>query len=97
MMVDMLVGRGFLDASAADDEFGVVGAMHRFLRSTPSVMLGVSLADLVGERRTQNLPGTDREYPNWSVPLADASGEPVYIEELGDNPVFKDIARIMRS
>ncbi|MDR2378700.1 MAG: 4-alpha-glucanotransferase [Bifidobacteriaceae bacterium] len=95
-MVDMLVGTGLLAAEQVDDELEIVKAMHRFLLTTPSVMLGVSLADLVGERRTQNLPGTDREYPNWSVPLADCSGAPVYIDEIGDNPVFEAITEVMR-
>ena len=38
--------------------------------------------DGVGERRTQNQPGTDREYPNWCVPLSDGSGEVVLVEDL---------------
>ncbi|MDR1634630.1 MAG: 4-alpha-glucanotransferase [Bifidobacteriaceae bacterium] len=96
MMVEMLVRRGLLDPDKADDELEVVSALHRFLQSTPSVMLGVSLADLVGERRTQNLPGTDREYPNWSVPLADCDGRPVYIEEIQRNPVFEAITAVLR-
>jgi 4-alpha-glucanotransferase len=97
MMVNMLVERGLLDPAQGDNELEIVKAMHRFLQTTPSVMLGVSLADLVGERRTQNLPGTDREYPNWSVPLADAAGDPVYIDDLERNPVFKAITAVMRS
>jgi 4-alpha-glucanotransferase len=94
-MVDMLVRHGFLDPSQAGEELEIVKAMHRFLRATPSVMLGVSLADLVGERRTQNLPGTDREYPNWSVPLADSQGHPVFLEEIAENPVFRAITEVM--
>ncbi|MDR2565052.1 MAG: 4-alpha-glucanotransferase [Bifidobacteriaceae bacterium] len=96
MMVGLLVERGLLAPDKTEDELELVRAMHRFLRTTPSVMLGVSLADLVGERRTQNLPGTDREYPNWSVPLADCDGQPVYIEEIERNPVFEAITEVMR-
>jgi 4-alpha-glucanotransferase len=95
MMVDLLVGRGLLAPDETENELAIVRAMHRFLRTTPSVMLGVSLADLVGERRTQNLPGTDREYPNWSVPLAGPDGEPVYIEDLENNPTFEAITEVM--
>jgi 4-alpha-glucanotransferase len=94
-MVDMLVGRGLLAPADADDELEIVKAMHRFLRATPSVMLGVSLADLAGERRTQNLPGTDREYPNWSVPLADAQGNAVFIEDIEKLPSFTAIAEAL--
>ena len=34
-------------------------------------LIGVSLADAVGDRRTQNIPGTSDEYPNWRIPLCD--------------------------
>ncbi|MDR1394493.1 MAG: 4-alpha-glucanotransferase [Bifidobacteriaceae bacterium] len=96
-MVDALIGRGLLDPSKRHDELEIVKAMHRFLLATPSVMLGVSLADLAGERRTQNLPGTDREYPNWSVPLADADGNVVYLEDIERWPAFRAITQVLRS
>ena len=51
-----------------------VEALHRYLARTPARLLGVSLADAVGDRRAQNQPGTDQEYPNWRVPLTDADG-----------------------
>ncbi|MGI8336348.1 4-alpha-glucanotransferase [Actinomadura scrupuli] len=67
-------------------ERDVVAALHGFLARTPALLLGVSLADAVGERRTQNQPGTTDEYPNWRVPLADAEGRPVLIEDLVADP-----------
>ena len=30
-----------------------------------------------------NQPGTDKEYPNWQLPLGDEDGQPVLLEELG--------------
>ncbi|MFB4318456.1 4-alpha-glucanotransferase [Actinomadura sp. 21ATH] len=60
----------------------VTAALHAFLCRTPARLIGVSLADAVGERRTQNQPGTVDEYPNWRVPLADSGGEPVMMEDL---------------
>jgi 4-alpha-glucanotransferase len=60
-------------------------ALHGFLARTPARLIGVSLADAVGERRTQNLPGTTDEYPNWRVPLAAADGRPVLLDELPDD------------
>ncbi|MDR1295579.1 MAG: 4-alpha-glucanotransferase [Bifidobacteriaceae bacterium] len=66
----------------------IVLALHRFLLATPSVLLGVSLPDAVGETRAENMPGTDTEYPNWKVPLADGSGLPVLLDDLGANPTF---------
>jgi 4-alpha-glucanotransferase len=66
----------------------IVLALHRFLLATPSVLLAVSLPDAVGEVRAENMPGTDKEYPNWRVPLADGSGLPVLLDDLGTNPTF---------
>ena len=53
------------------DEQAVVVALHRALAATPSRLLGVALTDAVGDRRAMNQPGTDTEYPNWQLPLAD--------------------------
>jgi 4-alpha-glucanotransferase len=53
----------------------------------------VSLADAVGDRRAQNIPGTRDEYPNWQVPLCDASGQAVLLENLSDLPLVRAVAR----
>ncbi|HEY2595272.1 MAG TPA: 4-alpha-glucanotransferase, partial [Chloroflexota bacterium] len=57
-------------------------ALYAYLRKTPAVLLGVSLADAVGDRRTQNIPGTSDEYPNWRIPLCDDTGRPVLLDDL---------------
>jgi len=57
-------------------------ALYGYLALTPSVLVGVSLADAVGDRRTQNVPGTQDEYPNWRIPLCDGEGSAVLIEDL---------------
>jgi 4-alpha-glucanotransferase len=75
-----LRSRGLLAADA--DVEATVAALHRFLTLTPSRLLGVALTDLVGDRRTQNQPGTSDEYPNWRVPLSDADGRLVLLEDL---------------
>jgi 4-alpha-glucanotransferase len=59
-----------------------VEALHRFLARTPAKLLGVALADAVGDRRAMNQPGTNDEYPNWRLPLADGVGRPVLLEEI---------------
>ncbi|MDD2858479.1 MAG: 4-alpha-glucanotransferase [Candidatus Nanopelagicales bacterium] len=61
-------------------------ALHRALGASPCRLLGVALPDVVGDRRAQNQPGTDQEYPNWRVPMTDASGTPVLLEDLYANP-----------
>ena len=66
----------------AGDVDGIVEALHRYLAMTPARLLAISLADAVGDRRAQNQPGTDQEYPNWRVPLTDAAGRVVLLEDL---------------
>ena len=72
--------KGLLGEYPSEQE--VVEALHRLLRLAPSQLLGVALPDAVGDRRTINQPGTSDEYPNWRLPLADATGRPVLLEEL---------------
>ena len=48
----------------------------------PPLLIGVSLADAVGDRRAQNIPGTSDEYPNWRIPLCDGGGTAVLLEDL---------------
>ncbi|MBT2411948.1 4-alpha-glucanotransferase [Streptomyces sp. ISL-12] len=69
----------------AAEEAGVQ-ALYRFLRATPARMVGVWLPDAVGDRRPQNLPGTWDQYPNWRLPIADAEGRPMTLEELAASP-----------
>ncbi|GAA1808534.1 4-alpha-glucanotransferase [Actinomadura chokoriensis] len=77
------VMRALAEGSTAYDG-RIVAALHAFLDRTPARLSGISLADAVGERRTQNQPGTVDEYPNWRVPLADSAGMPVLLEDLPD-------------
>jgi len=63
----------------------IVEALHRYVAHTPAKLVGVALTDAVGERRTQNQPGTTDEYPNWRVPLGGPDGQPVLIEDLPNN------------
>jgi 4-alpha-glucanotransferase len=43
---------------------------------------------MVGDRRAQNQPGTYLEYPNWRVPMTDADGHPVVLEDLVARPAL---------
>jgi len=84
----MLAREGLLDgtggptgpAGVRPEEFTL--ALYRFLARTPALLIGVSLAEAVGGRLPQNLPGTVNEYPNWRIPLADGDGAPVLLEDL---------------
>jgi 4-alpha-glucanotransferase len=65
--------------------------MYGYLRKTPALLLGVSLADAVGDVRTQNIPGTSDEYPNWRIPLCDAQGSSVLLEQLPDVELLREV------
>jgi 4-alpha-glucanotransferase len=60
-------------------------ALHRYLALTPARLLCVALTDAVGDRRTQNQPGTVDEYPNWRVPLSGPDGVPLLLEDVVDS------------
>ena len=90
-VLDMLRARGLLREQASGRE--VVEALHRFLTWTPARLVGVALPDAVGERRAINQPGTDEEYPNWRLPLADGEGRLVLLEDLVGLASAKSLAR----
>lgn len=87
----LLRERGLLGDAPTEQE--VIAALYAFITATPSQLVGVALVDAVGERRTQNQPGTDREYPNWQIPLADGSGRAVLLDDLASDPRFVALAR----
>jgi 4-alpha-glucanotransferase len=67
-------------------------ALYGYLTRTPAVLIGVSLAEAAGERRPQNMPGTVDEYPNWRIPLTDADGSPVLLDDLPAHSGVRAIA-----
>ncbi|OMH34316.1 4-alpha-glucanotransferase [Tersicoccus sp. Bi-70] len=90
--------RGLLPDGA--DEERTIAALHELLGASPACLIGVSLVDAVGEKRVQNQPGTKDEYPNWRVPLADADGNAVLIEDLAVShrarSLFSAVANALR-
>ncbi|MFD8214856.1 4-alpha-glucanotransferase [Streptomyces sp. NPDC059697] len=90
----LLHGAG--DAGSAVSEEAEIQAVHRFLLRTPARMIGVWLPDTVGDRRPQNLPGTWDQYPNWRLPIADADGRPVTLEELAASPRLYALVDVLR-
>ncbi|MEY4171064.1 MAG: 4-alpha-glucanotransferase [Actinomycetota bacterium] len=93
--LDLAVDRGWLDSAEADTDARVV-ALHRIVAASPARLVGIWLPDVVGDVRAQNQPGTDQEYPNWRVPLADGSGAAVALEDLPDAPLLDDLIATVR-
>lgn len=69
-----------LATDAGLDEMAV--ALHRAVGASGARLVGIGLSDVLGDRRAQNQPGTYREYPNWCVPMTDADGRPVLLEDV---------------
>jgi glycogen debranching enzyme GlgX/4-alpha-glucanotransferase len=55
------------DAPMSD---ALAAAVHAFIGASGSVFASAQFDDLAGETRATNLPGTDRERPNWRHRLA---------------------------
>ncbi len=72
-----------------------VEALHRYLTRTPARLVCVALTDAVGDRRTQNQPGTTDEYPNWRVPLSGPDERPLLLEDVLGSERAARLARVV--
>jgi 4-alpha-glucanotransferase len=91
-LLEHLVSAGVLAAVDAPEE-EQVRALHAFLAATPSRYVLAAPGDAVGELNQPNLPGTVDEYPNWRLPICDADGRPLLLEELLADPRVVRLAR----
>jgi 4-alpha-glucanotransferase len=91
-----LAAHQLLPPGPAPDTAQLTVALYGYLRKTPSLLLGVALTDAVGELRTQNIPGTSDEYPNWRIPLCDAEGRPLLLENLPRHPLLQRVCQAVR-
>jgi 4-alpha-glucanotransferase len=91
-----LVANQLLPPGPAPDTAQLTVALYGYLRKTPSLLLAVALTDAVGELRTQNIPGTSDEYPNWRIPLCDGHGRPVLLEDLPRHPLLQRVCQAVR-
>ncbi len=92
--IGALVGQGLLPAGPgrpSADEF--TAALYGYLALTPALLIGVNLAEAAGEIRSQNMPGTSTEYPNWKLPLCGPAGDPVLLEDLPASDRVRRVAR----
>ena len=93
--MDELRRVGLLGA-VADEEDVIIG-LYRYLGRTRSRLLALALTDAVGERRTQNQPGTTDEYPNWRVPLAGPDGRQLLLEDVFTDRRAAALAEALRA
>jgi 4-alpha-glucanotransferase len=95
-MVDDWIGalaeKGLLPAGQRPDADTFTAALYGYLALTPARLIGVNLAEAAGETRSQNMPGTSTEYPNWMLPLCGPSGEPVLLEDMPNIPRIHAVA-----
>jgi 4-alpha-glucanotransferase len=76
-------------AESLSDE--LVVELHRLLARSSSMLAAVRLADLSGEKRSSNIPGTSTEYPNWRARLA------LPLDKLARFPLMTKISQAMRT
>lgn len=86
-----LVADGLLGEDATTEE--LVLALHKRMAGCRAKLFGVALADMAGDTRPINQPGTFREYPNWTLPLADADGNVLLLEQLLERATAVNIAQ----
>jgi 4-alpha-glucanotransferase len=79
LLLDALEAQGLRPAQPASphDAFTaeLAHALHLYLARSATILVALQIEDLLGETLPVNVPGTDREYPNWqrrvSVDLED--------------------------
>jgi 4-alpha-glucanotransferase len=77
---------GLLAPGSRPDATTFTAALYGYIAKSPARLIGVSLADAVGDRRSQNMPGTTDQYPNWRVPY------PVLLEDLPADAAVRRVA-----
>jgi 4-alpha-glucanotransferase len=90
---DALAAQGLIPPGSWPGATEFTAALYGYLARTPAALIAVSLPDAVGDRRPQNMPGTTTEYPNWRIPLCDAEGRPVLLEDLPSHPGVAAVTR----
>ena len=91
--VHLLEARGLVPPDPTPEQ--IVIGLHRLLAQVPARMLCVALVDVVGDRRTQNQPGTIDQYPNWRVPLSDSTGTLLTLEDVFESAKVREFLASM--
>jgi 4-alpha-glucanotransferase len=91
--IGALVGQDLLAPDSRPSADSFTAALYGYLAKTPALLIGVNLAEAAGETRSQNMPGTCDEYPNWKLPLCGRDGDPVLLEDLASSDRVRAVAR----
>jgi glycogen operon protein len=69
-LIDALVAAGLVGSGQSEDQpltDSIAAAVHALIAGAGSIFAHAQFDDLVGEAVQTNLPGTDRERPNWRL------------------------------
>jgi glycogen debranching enzyme GlgX/4-alpha-glucanotransferase len=69
-LIAALLAAGLIDSGPSDDASlsdAIATAVHAFIGGAGSILAHAQFDDLIGETVQTNLPGTDRERPNWRL------------------------------
>lgn len=91
-----LLGAGRAGGTGGGTTEAITVGLHALLAASPSLLVAVSVADLVADRRPVNIPGTSEEYPNWRVPLSGPDGRVLSLEEVCADPLADRVMRAAR-
>lgn len=88
----LLVGLAGLPPRVSDHALNgdMVVRLHQALARSASKLMAIRLEDVVGDERLVNLPGTDREYPNWRHTL------PVSVDEIASSETLQRVFLVAR-
>ncbi|WP_116632716.1 4-alpha-glucanotransferase [Dehalogenimonas alkenigignens] len=91
-MLECLRGRGFIYETHPSAD-AVYRVFMRLLASGSEPILLLNIADLLGDYRAQNIPGTVNEYPNWRIlnlrSIEEIQTDPRIIELIRDVAVIR--------
>jgi 4-alpha-glucanotransferase len=103
LLLDALEAAGLRPAQPAtpQDAFTaeLAHAMHLYLARSATTLVALQIEDLVGEVLPVNVPGTDREYPNWQrrvsvdiEDLAERADVAAWLEEIRATRLTAELA-----
>lgn len=93
--IDIMLERGWILPDYNEED--LIAGLHRWVLDSPALLTGIAVTDAVGERRAQNMPGTDTEYPNWCIPVTDGNGVPVLLDDLFEHPRVRRLFRAIKA